>query len=115
MLAHDAIEGGEQGAKPFYAHVWQARVPVAALPIERMGATLDGIDLEVAIEAGGLGGCAQERQQRVRHRDQQQQPVTSVGSTNVRRLQSHAEAQVLGVSEGLLNREPSAVSLDDLR
>jgi hypothetical protein len=83
--------------------------------MERDGAALDGVDLEHPVHAALLAGGAEQGEQRVRDRREQQQTVATRGCPDVRRRQAQPEAQVLLVAERLLDREPAAVELHDLR
>lgn len=103
MLADDAVKGIHQAAKPLLPHRGDAVVPVQPLAIERVRSLLDRVDLQSSIEPGGLAGSAEQRQERVRQGDPQQEPIVPGRIADVRRRQPHAEVEVLGVAEGLLD------------
>src|SRR5260370_4575866 len=92
MAAHDLIVSVHQPSKPLLAHVRDAAVPIEAWAIERVGAALDGVGLQVAIQAGRLTGCTEKGQLRVSHRDQQLHSESTDHGAPGTRASTHAEA-----------------------
>lgn len=89
---------------------WGSLRTSTSLAEERVRPLLGRVELQQAVQTDLLGG-AQQGQQRLRERHQQQQPIAPRRDRDVRRRQAQPEAQVLGVSQVLLDREPSAVEL----
>src|SRR6202044_2728016 len=103
LLPDDAIEGGHERLEPIVAHRGDAVVPVEPLAVERVRAALDGVDLEVSVEARLLAGGAEQRQERVGDGGEQQQAISPARVADVRGRQAHPEVEVLLVAERLLD------------
>ena len=111
MLSHDLVEGVDEALEPVVAHECQLAIPERSLPIERMSPMRRGADFEGLVEARGLARGTEKREKRVGDGEEEEQAVTAVGSADVRRAETEAEADILGVAEGLFDGEPAAVEL----
>ena len=97
-----------------FAHVRDGHVPVAALIVERKSAGLGGVRLQCPIESTALTGRPEQREKNVGDGGHEEQAVATGGVADVSGRQAHPEVDVLGVSEGLLDREPTAVNANDI-
>ena len=100
VLANDAVECVDEPFEPVVAHERQLAIPEVALPVEGVGAMGGGADLQRAVEARGLTGGSEKRNEGMRDGEEEEEAVAAVRSPDVRRAEAKAEADVLGVAEG---------------
>jgi len=74
-----------------------------------MRAAFDGVGPQLAVEANFLGSSPEQSEQRVCHRDEEEESVAPVRVLDVCCAQTPPKMQILGVSEGLFNRESARV------
>jgi hypothetical protein len=99
VLTYGFDEPINQRLQPRFGHVGDQIVEQAALPKQRMGSALGGVDLQMPIHAEALAGRAEQRQQNDREGVQQKQPVASLRIGDAKSAHAHAEAQVLRVAK----------------
>src|SRR3954463_3761606 len=102
----------DEGLESVFGHVGDQIVEHAALAEQGLGASLDGVGLEVAVHAEALAGGAEQGEQ-----DDgegiEQQSVAPLRVADVNAGEPHAEAQILGISETGLHSPPFRVEPDD--
>ena len=86
-------------------------VPVAPLLVERERPTFRGAGLEGSVEATALACSAEQDEEGVRERGEEEQSITTARRADVRGRQAHSEVHVLGIAEGLLDGKLTAVQL----
>ena len=92
VLSHDFDEPINQRPQPGFGHVGDQIVEQAALPKQRMGSALGGVDLQMSIQAEAFSGRAEQRQKNDREGVQQKQSVAPLRIGDAERTHAHAEA-----------------------
>jgi len=85
VLSELAPEGIHEDAKSLLLQAGYQAVPDQSLPEERIDALLARIGLEMAVEPRSFPRGAEQREQALRERADEQQPVASLGRGDARR------------------------------
>jgi hypothetical protein len=97
MLTQRVLKGCHQVSQAFLLHGRDRPIPERPLPKERVGALLDGVDLELLVQPQRLRGGAQERQQRLGQRGGGSVEGCQRADANVRSWGT-SSLRILGVS-----------------
>lgn len=123
LRLHDGVERGftkklreadQKSSGALRGPVLYSLEVVAALAKQRVGARLDGIDLELAVLANRLARSAQKSKQSHGQRTDHQETVATKRIVDMGLRKAQAQVGVLGVAKGFFTGKPLAVQVDGL-
>ena len=102
LLGDELAEALNELARLGFLHLGKQRVVHLTLAEQGVGAALDRVHLEPAVEADLLAGGTEDREQHNRQRAEQQKPIATHAFGDMRPRKAHAEVNVLAAAKTLL-------------